>query len=500
MAAQRPAEIVPRAVSAVRWTVFGSAIQRLATFFAVAVLARLLTETELGAYRQLLTVHLVLFVLLPLGFDQLYIREVKQREHFVRLLAGATGIMSVGIAGMLLAGHYLVSWLMDFGDWNGMLWLAPGVVLLQGWKVFYKTGLAARLDYRRISLGEALYAVVAAVVGVGLALVWPVALSLYVAYVVAEVMELIWLGRGKTIALPKARVALATFLEDAWNWRRFGLYHCGTQALNAVGGNAPVLIFGSTVSKAAAAAFSMAHYLVTVPVFLLVGALHRVAYSALAGRSREELTVPVLRIMGLAAAFVVPVLIYVTVLAEPLVQLALGASWVESTAPVVRWIAVYCIWVALFSPISSIDLLLDRPDYSFWWNIVATIVRLVAVIGGLKFGVMPAVAAFALSSSVLWIVWGLMLGRLMGCGQRRFHGTWARFVFPWMFLGCLLAAMGWLMGDVRVEADVPWDWLQETIKPLMIIGVSVVPGIMYLAVVKWLTPEVMRDGLRVLRR
>lgn len=499
-AAETAAGVIPRAVSAVRWTVFGTALQRLATFAAVAVLARLLTETEYGAYRQLLALHLVLFVLLPLGFDQLYIREVKRREHFQRLLAGALGTMSVLIAVILLGGHNLISWLMDFGNWSGMLWLAPGVVLLQGWKTFYKTGLAAQLDYRRISLGEALYAVVAGLGAVSLALIWPVALSLYGAYIIAEVVELIWLSRGKTIALPKSKTALLSFRQDAWNWRRFSLYHCGTQVLNAVGGNAPVLIFGGAVSKAAAASFSMAHYLVTVPVFLLVGALHRVAYSALAGRTREELTGPVLRIMGLAAAFVVPVLIFVTMLAEPLVQLALGASWVDSTAPVVRWVAVYCIWVALFSPISSIDLLLDRPDYSFWWNILATIVRIFAVVGGLKFGVMPAVAAYALSSSVLWVIWGLMLGRLLGCGQKRFHGTWARFVFPWVLFACTLGIVLWLMDDVRVGGNIRWDWLREIIKPLLIIGISLVPGLMYIALVNWLVPTVMRDGLRVLRR
>ena len=37
-------------------------------------------------------------------------------------------------------------------------------------------------------------------------------------------------------------------------WARFGLFHCGNQVFNALGSNAPVIIFGASLSKAGAAA------------------------------------------------------------------------------------------------------------------------------------------------------------------------------------------------------------------------------------------------------
>lgn len=479
------------AIRAVRWTLLGSILQRAITFGSVAVIARLITETEYGAYRQLLSVHMIIFVLLPLGFDQLYIREIKQRELFARLVAGALAVCATLAAVVMLAGHWMISDWMDFALWDGMLWAFPAVTALQAWKLFYKTDLAAKLDYRRIGMGEALYSAVMAVISISLVLVWPQAWCLYVGYAVAEIVELWWLKHGNIIKLPPLVSAVREFRQQGGRWKRFGVYHCGTQVLNAVGGNAPVIIFGSALSKASAAAFSMANYLVTVPIFILISALHRVAYSALAGRSREQLTGAVLQMLSMSAAFIVPVLIWVAALAEPLVHIALGADWVDSTAPVARIIAIFCIFVALFSPISSIDLLLDRPDYGFYWNVVATVVRVIAILVGLKSGVLPAVMAYAAVSVVLWLIWGGMLAHLLGAGQWRFHARWLRLVPLWIMLWLLIPLF-------NASVEMAGITLREY--PLAEIAASTMPLVVYGGVLWISMPDIAALGIRILKR
>lgn len=482
---------VGRAITAVRWTLLGSVLQRAITVLAVAALVRLLTETEFGAYRQIVSLHLVLFVVLPLGFDQLYIREVARRDYFAVLMGGALTVAGVLIAAALLVGHRFVEAAMEFSGWHTMLWLSPVIILMQAWKLFYKTDLAARLEYRQIAVGEMLYAFTSGLGAVGLALAWPTAWSLYAAYAAAELAELYWLRRASAMPIPPLRESLATFWRDARHWKRFGLFHCGMQVMNAVGGNAPVLIFGAAVSKAAAAAFSMGNYLVTIPIYILIGALHRVAYSALAGRTREQLKTPVLQILGMAAAFIVPVLIAIAALATPLVTVALGASWVEHTVPVLRWICLYCIFASLFSPVSSLDLLLDRPDYGFYWNIVATGARVAAVVVGLRYGVMEAVAAYAISSAAMWFVWGVLLARLLGAGQRVFHQTWLKFLPWWMGLGGMLWALVASFGDAPQTSFVSLAAL---------VAVSAIPVLLYLGGVSRLFPDLTARAIQLFRR
>ncbi len=466
-----------------RWSLLGNIAQRLITFGSVAVVARLLTETEFGAYRQLLSVHLVAFVLLPLGFDQLYVREVRSRPSFLLLLGGALSLISALIAVISVAGHFLIVRWLDFGPWSGMLWLFPAVTAIQARKLIYKTDLAAQLDYRKISMGETLYAFVAGVGGIILALVWPSAWSLYISYGCAEVAELYWLRRGSKISIPPAWESLRAFRRSGWEWKRFSLFHSGNQVLNALGGNAPVIIFGAALSKAAAAAFSMASLMVTVPIYVLIGALHRVTFSALAGRSRQQLHAPVLEMLRMSAAFIVPVLIWVAVMAEPLVEIFLGQSWVASTAPVARLLSLYCVFAALFSPVSSLDILLDRPDYGFYWNLVATAIRVAAVVVGLRFGVMEAVMAYAVSSAVLWLYWGMMLAHLLGAGQWPFHWTWLRMTPLWLVFAGLLSLVSGLTGD-------PWTALIA----------SSAPAIAYAGLLMLVQPHLIRQGLRLVRR
>ena len=471
------------AIRAVRWTLIGSVAQRLITFACVAVVARVLGESEYGVYRQLLAVHVVIYVLLPLGFDQLYIRETKFRPQLLILLTGALCFASAAVAVAALAGHGLwVRWL-NFGPWSGMLWVFPAVVALQAGKLVYKTELAAQLDYRTISIGETLYSLVSGVGGVLLVLAWHSAWGLYVSYGCAEVAELMWLCRRTNVKIPPISSCFSMLRREGLDWKRFSIFYCGTQFLNALGGNAPVIILGAALSKAAAAAFSIASFLVTVPIFILIGALHRVAFSALAGRSREQLVQPVTQMLGLAGAFIVPVLLWVALLAEPLVGIFLGGSWVESTAPVARLLSLYCIFAALFSPVSSLDVLLDRPDYGFYWNVVATTIRVAAVVLGLHYGVMHAVAAYAVCSAVLWIVWGAMLANLLGAGQMVFHRAWLRLAPLWVFLGLMLFGTASIMTG---------SWAA--------LFASIVPAMIYVGLITRFYPDLTQQGLRLIRR
>lgn len=478
-----PPPVIARAVSAVRWTLAGTIVQRLMAFISTAIAARLLSETELGAYRQVLSVQVVVFVLLPLGFDQLFIREVQRRSRFLMLLAGGLTLSAAVTVVLALAGHALLVRWMDFGPWAGILWLAPAVTVVQAWKLLYKTDLAARLNYRSIGLGEAIYSVALAVVGVGLALVWPVAWSLYAGYAVAEVAELAWLRRASGARFPGLIRSVKALLMYGGRWVRFGLYNCGSQVLNAVAINSPTVILASTSSKAAAAAYSIANWLITIPIYILIGAIHRVAFSALSGRNRDALQKPLLDMLRLAAAAIVPVLIWTALMAEPVVTIVLGESWVPLAAPVARMLALYCVFAAMFSPISSLDVLLDKAYYSFWWNVVATLCRLVAVTWGLKYDVMTAVLSFSVVSAVLWFVWGVMLGHLLGAGQWVFHRAWLAFVPVWLVLAGLL-----------------WGCLQLTGNPWAALVLSAGPVIIYAGLVQLVFPAVMRHALRILKR
>lgn len=461
-------------MGAVRWVVAGNVLQRVITVLAMGVIARVTSEEEYGAYRQLIGVHTVLFVLLPLGFDQLYIREVTRRRRMALMLAGALALSTGALALVGVALHWVVARLLDFEDWSLMLWLAPLVIAVQSAKLYYKTDLSARLAYRVISIGETLYTAISGGVALALVLAWPTAYSLYAAFALAEVAELAWLRGHSHLALPRPGKALAALRRLSHPWRRFAWLQCSNNGLNTLGSQAPTIIIGSSLGKVAAAACSMANWIIMVPVMLLYGALNRVAIAALAGRSREALVGPVLQLLHMCAVLIAPVLIWFAFMAEQVIRVALGARYVDLTTPIARWMACYCIFTVLFSPISLITTLLDRPDYGVKWHVVATTLRIAALAIGMQWGVVAGVAAYSIISVPLWLWWGSMLAQLMGAGQWRFHVAWLRAVPAWMALGAMLAAvLHWSAG---------WP-------ALVMLTVSGAPLLVYAGLVRFLYPE-----------
>lgn len=144
---------------------------------------------------------------------------------------------------------------------------------------------------------------------------------------------------------------------------------------------------------------------------------------------------------------------------------------------------MYCVFQALFSPVSSLDVLLDRPDYGFYWNIVATALRVAAVVIGLRWDVFHAIASYAVVSAVMWFVWGAMLAHLLGAGQWVFHRAWLRMSPLWLLLALLL----W-----GIREAVPGQWGQ--------IVCSAAPAILYTGLLFVLERDVVRQGLRLVKR
>jgi O-antigen/teichoic acid export membrane protein len=168
--------------------------------------------------------------------------------------------------------------------------------------------------------------------------------------------------------------------------------------------------------------------------------------------------------------------------ARPIVHVVLGATWVEQTTPIVRMLAVYCVFVGLFSPISSLDVIRDRMDVGFTWNFVTMIVRVGALAWGQHHGVPAAVAAYAFASAVMWLLNGFVLSWLLRAGTWKFHFTWLQFVPVWILLVVCC------YGCVRLAGE-------HSLVALLLIPI---PGLIYMAAVHWFYPSTGKLLMRLI--
>lgn len=421
----------------------------------LALIARLVSEEVFGVYRQIIALHVIALTMLPLGFDQLVIREAGARAQYNRALCGALTLAGTTVVLAVVLGHAWLARALDLGGGANLLWAVSLVVPIQAAKLAYKPSLAARLAFGWIATAEFVNTAITFFGGCLALLVWKKPEALYAMYAAGEIFELVLLHRASRADAPqwlRIKRSVQEFARLAPQHSRFCAAFTVDQGLNAFSSNAPALMLGGLVGAATVGAFAMASALIMAPMTLLVGAVSRVTLPALAGLPEKEIHRRALLVLRSSAAFTAPGVLGIAMFAPELTQLLLGVRWTPDVAPMVPWLAVYLVLVSLFSPISSIDVLRDRPEITLAWDVGMLFVRVVALAAGARHGAVAAVAAFSVASAAMWLLYGGFLAWLLGCGWWRFHIAWLRYVPFWAAL-CL----AW--GLLRIVPGIGIVWL-----------------------------------------
>lgn len=481
--------------AATRWILAGAVGFRLVSLAGQMAIVQLVAKDAFGAYRGVVSLLLMGITLLPFGIDSLVARE---RPRMRRYVIGLSGVLAAVGAAVALAYAALAmlpapgaaSWLarsLDLGADSGLLWFMPAVVAVQAMRLSARAPLAAKLDFRTISIGEFLNGVITWVGGAAVVLWWPTAEGLMAAYLAGEIAEALWLFRRTGIAwsLPFRR---GTWARVSWLRRKhfsFCAFNCADLTLSNVGSLIPGALFLAWIGKEANADFQVASTLIILPVMLLVGSIQRVALPTLTGLPESELQRRCLAIMGAAAAWIAPAILWFAAFAEVTVHYYAGARYAQA-ATLIQWMACYMIVNAIFSPISSLDIIRDRPEVGLWWNIAHTLARIASIWWGAREGgIVGAVQAMAVTSLVAWIANAFVLGWLLRAPWRDYFAASARFVPLWIAFGGAL----WLCRAALPEAH-----------RLLPVALSAVPCALYVAAVLRWFPREAELALRVAGR
>ena len=474
-----------RTFSALRWVIAGSVAQRAIAFLALGAIARLIGKEDFGVFRQLATLHTIVVFVLPVGFDQLVVREKERRAEYMRALGGAAAVTFALVAAAVLAGHAYLGRALGMGADAWLLSMFPVVLAFQAAKCAIKPGLIADLNLRSINLAEFANTAVAMGGGIALLFVSPTPLSLYAAFAAGEITE--WLMLRGCCAAP-TRVPwgerLAAFAQLLGRHGRFCAVYTTDVVLNMAGSNAPVLMLGARLGQGAVGVFAMALTLTAAPVMLLAGAVGRVAFPMLAARGEEQLRRDTLRVVRCTSAIVAPAAVWLMIHVPIVARYFLGESWAADMGSVPAWLCAYLVLVGVFSPVSSLDVLRDRPDVGLLWNAATLLARVGALFAGARGGLESAAAAYAMASVAMWLVYGVLLAWLLGCGQAAFAGAWLRYVPAWLMLGAAWWAIRAAAGPHQFAA----------------LCAGAVPGVAYLALLFRFDGEVSGSLMRLAGR
>lgn len=447
--------------SATRWVLFSSFGFRLIAYGGQVMILRLLSREVFGLYSSLVDLVLMGLPFLPMGLDALLIREKNRATRYRAALSLGLFFTGMILTLLLLLGillpapgvnSILISSFSNDVDSAAILKTVPfmGLVLLvMATKLSMRSVLAAKLDFKKISIGEFGNGIITWIGGAVAAWMLPSAWPLMAAYLCGEFFECWWMYRGapfqvNSILSPKRfRILTVLFRKH----RKFCLANTADLTLNNMASAIPGPMILSMVSAAAAADFRVSRLLIQLPILLLAGSIWRVAYPTLSNVSEEVLHDRCLRIIGTTAAFLVPGVLWLAIYA-PALAVIVGGEKYAGAAPLVQWMALYMILTAIYSPISSLDMIRDKPEIGLYWNAVHTAARAGVIWYFASSGVVTVIAAMSITSALLWIVWIAMLGALLGAGWKRYIWTVIRFAPGWLLLGVAFWTVEYMLGPV----------------------------------------------------
>ncbi|HLU69414.1 MAG TPA: lipopolysaccharide biosynthesis protein [Fibrobacteria bacterium] len=446
-ASSSPAPPVPplgRAAGvAVRWNGAAALVTLVSQLAQIFVLARWLSPAEFGLAAAALAVITFVAGLSGLGLTNALIhRDVLTRK------AWASAWWASLVAGLvLLAGSLATATLLEnllrLPGLAALIVFAAVVIPVSGPSSVYQAHLQRHLRFRRLATVE----IVAALLGLVVALVWAWFRREALALVAGQVVHALVRGLALAFASP-----LRPAPRLRWAELRPVAGYSGYQLAERVAAHALTsfdrLLVARFLGPAAAGYYFMASQIAFKPVALLGPFTARTLLPLLARIRAERARTASSYLRALSSLSLPSAIIYMLLfgLAAPLVAWVLGPGW-EPSVPVLQ---ILCLAGFLMVPgnvLGNLTMALGRAGVSFWTGALLLAARLVAIPVGARYG-LEGVAAALLVVTLLSLTVDYVLPRLwlgVGAGALTRAAGWA--VPPAVAGGgVMLGVVAWLGG------------------------------------------------------
>lgn len=391
----------------------------------------MLTPADFGIVAVAMTLVQITEAVFELPVGQVLVRTKHITRPMLNTAFTLGAIRGVGLAALLAAAS------LPFASFYGDPRLAPLICFLslapalRGLLSPKLATFAQAMDFRRdvaVEMGGKLCAIlVAAVCAVITHSYWAIALGtvmtpaamLVISYLLAPFSPRFSLSERKTF-LGYLGWTTAAQAASAINWKMDGL------------------VLGRFVSHAQLGAFSLASDLSFLPEQAVVKPVVRPLLSAfsLIRNEADRLAQAYLKSANVILSIGLPIMVGLSLLAEPAVRLALGPKWLVA-APYLQWLALAAIPPLFTAPLGSLAMALGRPRTFLNQSLAELAVKLPATFVGVAlFGVYGAIGARAVSTTAMCVVTAWMVRQMAGVPMLR------QLLSPWRSIlgGMALAA------------------------------------------------------------
>jgi O-antigen/teichoic acid export membrane protein len=397
-------------------TIMGAAaISQVIIAASSPILTRLYSPADVGAFSVAASILAVLITVTCLRYEwaiPLPESDVSGANVLALCLGVTAGLSVVSAIILWLFGPWLVALfgITAIGPYVGLLvlgQLSGGVVLaLTSWAI--RTKAFAEIGANRLTQTGVL---VGLQVGLGIAAFG--GLGLFIGSVAGNIAAsgrltfIVWRRHGEALR----RVSWDGVRAAASRYRRFPLFSAPSALVNAVGLQAPLLIFTALFGVAAGGEYALAQRVVALPVSLAAGAVEQVFFAEAARLAREEPTLMrglfIRTTRGLAVTTIWPFLL-LGVTAPILAPLVFGQNWAQAGL-YIAILAPMCYLQIITAPTGGTLDVLERQDLHLAREILRLVFVGAAAIVAWRFGLgqVQTVIVLSIAGGLTYSVYGL---------------------------------------------------------------------------------------------
>ncbi len=436
---------------AVRWNGAAALVALVSQLAQIFVLARWLSPAEFGLAAAALAVVTFVAGLSDLGLTNALVhRDVLTRKAWASAW-WASLIAGVVLLAASLATASLLENLLHLPGLAALIVFAAVIIPASGPASVYQAHLQRHLRFRRLAVVE----IVAALLGLGVALAWAWFRREALALMAGQVVHAL----ARCLAL-----ALVSPLRPAprlcWAELRPVAGYSGYQLAERVAAHALTsldrLLVARFLGPAAAGYYFMASQIAFKPLALLGPFTARTLLPLLARIRAERARTASSYLRTLSSLSLPSAIVYMLLfgLATPLVGLVLGPGW-EPAVPVLQILCLVGFLMVPGNALGNLTMALGRAGISFWSAALVLVARLVAIPVGARYG-LEGVAAAILVVTLLSLIVDYVLPRLwlgVGAGALTRAAGWT--VPPAVAGGgTMFVLVAWLQASAIVEITV----------------------------------------------
>lgn len=371
----------------------GTGLAQLIPVIIQLFLARIYSKTEFGELSVFMSVIGIGGVIATLNYDYVVVISRKQGEARTMLSLSLLSSILISIFSCLILYVFkpYFSGILNVSDYS-ILWMAPPVILIMGWINGFTSWYNRLGAYKKMVTGQLtqglsipILKLLFGYVGISAGLIW----GTFTGYIFAVAYFIyLYLADENKQGLFRSLSWIKMKLY-AWEYRDFAIYASIGNLFNAFALLGLPLLITFFYPLEVAGLYFFANSIIRLPINLLslaIGKVYKKEASEMYQRHPHELYSFTIRIQKMILCFVLPLLVFFFLFGPQLFSFLFGAKWIES-GEMIRYFAIFVLFNALYSPISSIADILRHQKLLLFFNVSLVIcqIAIFAIGAGLEF-------------------------------------------------------------------------------------------------------------------